>query len=475
MNEARRAAAGCGERGMVLATVLVFLVVLTLTAFGAAALTRTNLQLVGNEQNEKSAFYAAEAGIAEAVLRLGMSSSSVTVDALSFDPRIVPNSLQTAWSGQILFSSSAPQTVGSTFTTPTLQPAASRLPYSTATAGDPENLEASWLTCSATGPGCAAAGAIRTIGGKNVLQVASSGRSGAARRTVTVYLAAPHNGAVVLDGTACAALSISGGGSVSFAGGLIVDSACSANALSMVNGTLTATGGGIGVVGGYRFSGSASSTPAPVTGVQALPDPFQSLAAPDPVALGLPTRNGTAASPSRRSITGSGTATLSPGIYYGGIAMTGSKTVTMQPGIYYIAGGGFSVAQTVNVNGAGVTIYNTIDATNPSGVGAYGAIAFTGTGAMNLSAPASGATAGMLFFQDRSNTNAVNLTGAFTGTMDGAVYAQNARLRIPGTTRTMMLRVVVDQMTISGGATFQSPTTPVPGTTSFEQVAWQDF
>lgn len=464
-----------GESGLVLATVLVFLVVITLTAFGAAALTRTDIQLVNNEQNEKVAFYVAEAGIAEAVLRLGTASTGVSVDGLSFNPQITPNSSQAAWDGQILFSSSAPQTTGTTFTTPTLQAASSRLPYSTATAGDPNNLKLGWLTCTAVGTGCTAVGAIRTIGGQNVLQVTSPGQAGAARRTVTVYLTAAGSGPVILDGAACPSLLISGGGNVSFSGGVTVNSACSANALSMVGGTLSAAGGSINVVGGYQFTGGATSTPAPTTGVQAVADPLQSLAVPDPVALGLAIRNGTAASPATMNITGGGTATLSPGIYYGGIRIVGSKTVTMQPGVYYIAGGGFSVGAAASVTGTGVTIYNTVDTTTSTGAGAYGAIEFTGNGAMSLSAPASGSTAGMLFFQDRSNTNAIDLTGTFSGTMDGAIYAQNAFLKIPGSSRTMKLRVAVDQMTITGSANFQSPTTPVPGSGGFKQVAWQDF
>ena len=42
------------ERGFILATVLVFLVVLTLTAFFAARITRTNTQVVNNLQNEEA-------------------------------------------------------------------------------------------------------------------------------------------------------------------------------------------------------------------------------------------------------------------------------------------------------------------------------------------------------------------------------------------------------------------------------------
>ncbi len=483
MNGARSGARDPDRQGgMVLATVLVFLVVLTLTAFSAAALTRTNLQLVNNEQNEKTALYVAESGIAEAVLRLGMSSTTVSVDGSSFDPKITPDATQSAWDAQVLFSSNAPQTTGSTFTTPTLQPASSRQAYSTATSGDPGNLAIRWLTCTAVGTGCSAVGAIRQIDGNNVLQVTSTGQAGAARRTITVYLTQGGNGAVVLEpgtGASCSttSLSISGSGAVSFTGGVTVNSQCT-NALRMSgSSTLSAPSGGIDVVGGYQFTGSATSTPIPTTSAQVATDPFLGIAAPDPAALGLSTRNGSPSNPSTQTLIGGGSTTLSPGIYYGGISIGGSKSVTLQPGVYYIAGGGFSVGGAASVSGSGVTIYNTVDTAMPTGVGAYGAISFTSNGTIDLSAPASGTTAGMLLFQDRSNPQTMTLGGRFSGTLDGAIYTQNARLDVSGgSSATKKLRAVVDQMTISTNANFQSPDTPVAGTGGgYEQLAWRDF
>src|ERR1043166_2646812 len=62
------------ENGFILATVLVFLVVLSLTAFLAAKLTRSDITVVNNLQNEKEAFTIAEAGIAEALYRLSITS-----------------------------------------------------------------------------------------------------------------------------------------------------------------------------------------------------------------------------------------------------------------------------------------------------------------------------------------------------------------------------------------------------------------
>src|SRR5690242_16068624 len=169
------------QDGLVLATVLVFLVVLTLAAFLAAGATRTDIQLVNNGYNERRAFYFAEAGATEAELRLSAPSSPVTVDGNSFDPSFTganaPDAGEPSWQAQILFSGSSPQlnTATHRVTSPTLQPASSRLPYSTASVGDADNLTIAWDTCSAVGTGCSAVGAIRKFGGRSVLEIVSTG------------------------------------------------------------------------------------------------------------------------------------------------------------------------------------------------------------------------------------------------------------------------------------------------------------
>lgn len=68
--------------------------------------------------------------------------------------------------------------------------------------------------------------------------------------------------------------------------------------------------------------------------------------------------SGVQGSPSMLTI-GSGTPTICPGTYYGGLRITNSARVTMLPGIYIMAGGGFQVLNSSGVDGsAGVMIYN---------------------------------------------------------------------------------------------------------------------
>ena len=68
--------------------------------------------------------------------------------------------------------------------------------------------------------------------------------------------------------------------------------------------------------------------------------------------------SGTSGSPSLLTIS-SGTPTVCPGTYFGGIKIQNAAAVTMLPGTYVLAGGGFQVLGSASVDGsAGVLIYN---------------------------------------------------------------------------------------------------------------------
>src|SRR5690606_38403457 len=152
--------------------------------------------------------YAAEAGLAEAQARLVQtanataSPSGVGTFPASFTGAYAPDPGDPAWRAEIVFTSAGtyPSKSGSTVITPSIQPAAARLAYSTSTVGSPENHRIGWSLCTAVDEtrGCSAVGAIRTVGGKNVLQVVSTGRSGAARRRLVLDLAVGGNTSAVV-------------------------------------------------------------------------------------------------------------------------------------------------------------------------------------------------------------------------------------------------------------------------------------
>ena len=183
------------ERGYILATVMVFLVVLSMTAFFGAKLARTNVQVVTNLGNQKDALFVAEAGINEALYRMRIASPAcVSVSGVGSGtvPAGWPNgtcsggtfdaSLLTQYRGdscanpvtpgsspygldpcnasstvRLLFNTAAP-VPGLNNTTPTLQAAPYPLKY--------PNVQIEWSLCtsgdvSAARYGCTAAGTIR--------------------------------------------------------------------------------------------------------------------------------------------------------------------------------------------------------------------------------------------------------------------------------------------------------------------------
>ncbi|MGH7822143.1 MAG: hypothetical protein ACREQ9_20470 [Candidatus Binatia bacterium] len=444
------------EAGFVLATIVVFVVVLSLTGFLIAALTRTDVQVVNNIRNETEAFYLAEAGVTEALVRLEMADPTlVTVDGLSFNVAIVPDDGDPAWTGQVLFTAAPPATSGSTFTTPTLQPAASRLAYSSTTPSEAVTL---WWE---PGPG-----GIRQVNGLNVLNVAATGRSDAARRRVRVQVTEDAgSGAVLLEPTGCSSLDLQGQADVSFASGIMVNSSCTTGSQALDLGPNTSlTASGIDVNGGYDGQGTVS--PAPNTGVPPIPDPLAAL--PAPAAAPCTSNN--------LAITGNAPTLLTPGVYCGGIRLGGNGTTTFSPGLYVIAGGALDVSGNGSILGAGVTFYVTSHPTT----GQWGSVDFGPGRTVNLSAPLIGDYRGVLIFQDRANPNDVLIRGNFATGLDGVIYAKEARVEVQdqgGGAKNLKTEIVADRAKFTGDTTFTTPTVPVISAATgsgVRVIAWND-
>lgn len=471
MTSVERQKANDGQRGIALATVLVFLVVLSLVAFLAAALTRTDVQVVNNTQNEKEAFFVAEAGITEALLRLELANpTDVTVDGGTFNAAITPNGNDPAWQALILFSGTGPIVTGSTLTTPTIQPAATRLAYSTASA-ESETLAIHWEPDGL--------GGIKRIKGKRILDLVSIGQSGAARRKITRQVTndSPLSG-VILDPVACPALNIQGSGSVTFPGGVQINGTCD-TALNVWGSAAMSAAGPIDVVGDIR--GTAIS-PTPQTGQPPLDDPLISLPVPPPPLVSpypspAPGTPGTALVPLTLNVNGN--QPLQPGVYYGGISIGSGGNATLAPGIYIMAGGGFSVSANGSVTGNGVVIYNTRDPAwlLPAGPGAYGSFSFTSNQSVNLTAPTSGTYDGIALFQDRANPQPIIVQGTATGAIDGLIYAKIAQLQMGGGPALLHSQLVIGSLSINGGGTIYSQTDPVVfgSGLDYAMIAWQDY
>ncbi len=256
------------------------------------------------------------------------------------------------------------------------------------------------------------------------------------------------------------ALSVTGSANVVVASSSLRVNSDSASAISLTgSGSLSAPQ--FNLVGNYSKTGSGKLTgpegAAPTINiVQAIPDPLRYLPAPDPVALGLATRN-------NGLDIRSGAVDLYPGVYPGGIQVTGSASVTLHPnadgtpGIYYLEGGGLSVTGSASIQTAGnetggVMIYN--DWTT-----GRDAISLTGSGSLTIQPPASGPYQGISIFQRRGTPSAAAPTIALTGTgnmnLYGTLYAAYGRLSVTGSGDAGVMggQYVLDSLTVTGNGT----------------------
>lgn len=211
--------------------------------------------------------------------------------------------------------------------------------------------------------------------------------------------------------------------------------------------TLTALS--VRVVGG--ISGLAGITTTPVlgnitTGDAPIADPYANTFFPAPPA-GCDQTNYTSTNP----------VTLSPGTYCGGMAFHGSANVTLNPGIYYLEGGSLTVDAGVTLTGTGVTLVFTSQ--TPPG-GSYATATINVGATVNLTAPTTGPTKGIVFFGDRNMPNGTQFTlnGGLSQVFDGALYLPEAYVRINGaasiTDLKACIQLVADSIEFTGNVYF---------------------
>jgi hypothetical protein len=251
--------------------------------------------------------------------------------------------------------------------------------------------------------------------GNQTITVTYSGDSNFAISTGTVSLS-PLTSVYVLSPTGSGALTLSGNASINLPG--VIDVNSSSPTAINASGSAIVTASAINVVGGVSATGSAQFNPAPTTGAKSVADPLAGLAAPPVGGAVQPAIN----------VSGNSSPTIGPGIY-GGITVSGNGKLTMSPGVYVIAGGGFSVSGNGIVTGSNVLIYNAGTKYPPAG-GSFGVISITGNAQVTLSPAATGAYAGLTFFQARDNTQPMTMTASSIAV--GAVYAPAAALTMSG-------------------------------------------
>ena len=185
--------------------------------------------------------------------------------------------------------------------------------------------------------------------------------------------------------------------------------------------------------------------------------------------------------------------TLSPGVYCGGlrIGSTNNVTYTMSPGVYVMAGGGFKIESQGRLSGTGVTIYTTTGTgwgCGANGNSPYTPVLLSGQAIVNLSAPATGSLAGVLFMGSR--TACATLGGCehkiesnTAATLNGALYFPRDAFKVSGqATVTGRVMVVADRFKSEGSTwnTGLNPYVPIgvavtPGTAALVGGQTQQF
>lgn len=165
------------------------------------------------------------------------------------------------------------------------------------------------------------------------------------------------------------------------------------------------------VVGTATISGSASFTPAPVTGAAVVADPLASLAEPTVGACNF------------NNYVVSGTRTLSPGTYCGGLRLNANARATLLPGTYIFVGGLLELRNKAEMTATEVNLF-LMQGTR---------ITMNSSSILNLSAAQTGTYAGILIFESRLaplDTLTHNLPVASTALLEGLIYLPRSRLNL---------------------------------------------
>jgi hypothetical protein len=150
-----------------------------------------------------------------------------------------------------------------------------------------------------------------------------------------------------------------------------------------------------------------------------------------------------------------------------GIQSTGGTTVLASNTVYIVGGNGIQLSGNASLTGTNVMIYVT---------GPKAAISLTGNGAVTLSPMTSGPYEGIIFFQDRSDSNGDILTGNGNLNITGTIYAPDANVTAVGngTTDVFGSQIISNSLTTKGNGTvkvdFDSNPTAIPPTRNFGLV-----
>ncbi|MBI1867280.1 MAG: hypothetical protein HYS06_03140 [Methylocystis sp.] len=224
----------------------------------------------------------------------------------------------------------------------------------------------------------------------------------------------------------------------------VYDNSSSGKALSL-NGSAKLLAASVGVVGGIEGAGGIATTNGVTTGMKPpVADPYASVAPPS-LSGCLKTGYKT-----------SGTATLNPGVYCKGFELDNGAKVTLNSGVYYFDRDQFELKAGSTITGkpGGVTLVFT------SSTGSDWAKAKVDKDAsVNLTAPSSGATAGIVLFGDRNMPVGADFEFDGAGapqSFGGAIYLPKAALKFGHAGATGgCLQVIADTIEFTSNSHFE--------------------
>ena len=160
-----------------------------------------------------------------------------------------------------------------------------------------------------------------------------------------------------------------------------------------------------------------------------------------------------------------GSVTLKPGVYCGGIKITGNARVTFSPGDYIIKDGMFLVSSKSLAKGKDVGFFLT---------GSLAWISFMGDAEIDFSGREKGDLAGMLFFEDPKSSlfRIHNISASMAHTLTGTIYLPRGTLLVDPNSevgaKSAYTAIIVQKLVVQNGpnlvlnSNYSATTVPVP-------------
>ena len=224
-------------------------------------------------------------------------------------------------------------------------------------------------------------------------------------------------------------------------------------ALTM-SGSAVIDAGAAYITGGVSTSGKAAldTTKGTYTGAPPINDPYADVAVPS--YSGCNQNNFSLSSGTSKVLDAAGT---TPYVFCNGLTLSGSSSLTLGPGVFIIDRGSLSMSGSSTLTATGGT---TIVLTSSTGSN-YATASLSGGATVSVTAPCSGPTAGLAFFQDRNapSSGTDSFTGGSTQNINGALYFPNQVVTFSGGAGTggaTCTQLVAYQLKFSGTSNFNN-------------------